>query len=237
MPARIRRTIGSSTALVVLGLTALLAMNELSRLIGEVLAADGHTHTLAAVIGLGAGSELDAWADWRSAAFSPMAFIVAHSLVDLLFVTAYGVLGYRLFRFGELSTGRSAARPLVLLYSVIAFDLLEDLLVVTLALTPDDQLPVVLAIASGAKWAATVVLVLYALLFLPALLGIAYVVVRWRRPVTIVEETAAVDNPFAELEALLEKLEAATLDERDVAELEALAVELEAAASRLERVA
>jgi len=79
--------------------------------------------------------------------------------------------------------------------------------------------------------------VVYALLFLPALLGIAYVVVRWRRPVTIVEETAAVDNPFAELEALLEKLEAATLDERDVAELEALAVELEAAASRLERVA
>lgn len=171
MPARIRRTIGSSTALVVVALTALLAMNELSRLVGEVLAADGHTHSIAAVIGLSAGSELDAWADWRSAAFSPMAFIVAHSLIDLLFITAYGVLGYRLFRFAETTHGHSAERPLVLLYSVIAFDLLENALVVTLALTPDDQLPVVLAVASYAKWAATLVLVLYALL--STLLGTA----------------------------------------------------------------
>jgi hypothetical protein len=78
--------------------------------------------------------------------------------------------------------------------------------------------------------------VLYALLFLPALLGIAYVVVRARRPVRIVE--AAVEtNPFAELESLLDELERATLDERDAAELEALAQGLEEAAARLERVA
>ena len=44
-------------------------------------------------------------------------------------------------------------------------------------------------------------------------------------------------HPFAELDSLLEKLEASTLDERDVTELEQLAAELEAAAARLERVA
>jgi hypothetical protein len=76
---------------------------------------------------------------------------------------------------------------------------------------------------------------LYALLFLPALLAIAYVAARARRPVRIVEE-AVPDNPFSALETLLEQLERKTLDERDVAELEALADELEAAASRLERV-
>ena len=77
---------------------------------------------------------------------------------------------------------------------------------------------------------------LLALLFLPAVAAIAYVLVRARRKVTIVEEAAGADNPFAELDALLEKLEAATLDERDVAELEQLAAELEAAAARLEGV-
>ncbi len=167
---RIRRTIGSSTALVVLGIAALVTLNELSRLVGEVLAADGHTHAIADVIGLGAGSELDAWADWRSAAFSPTALIVGHALVDLLFITAYGVLAYRLFRFAERSEGRSADRPLVLLYSVIAFDLIEDALLAALALTGDERLPIVLAVVVYAKWAATLVLVLYALL--GSLLGV-----------------------------------------------------------------
>ncbi len=161
---RIRRTIGSSTALGVLAVAALVTLNELSRLVGEVLAADGHTHAIADVIGLGAGSELDAWADWRSAAFSPMALIIAHTLVDLVFITAYGVLAYRLFRVAERAQGRSADRALVLLYSIIAFDLLEDLLVAGIALTADERLPLVLAAVVYAKWAATLVLVLYALL-------------------------------------------------------------------------
>ena len=77
---------------------------------------------------------------------------------------------------------------------------------------------------------------LYALLFLPALLALGCVVVRVRRPVTIVEEAAVVTTPFSTLETLLGELERKTLDERDVAELEALADELEAAAQRLERV-
>ena len=68
--------------------------------------------------------------------------------------------------------------------------------------------------------------VLYALLFLPALLAIAFVVLR--RPKTLAE--AIPENPFAELDELLAELESATLDERSAAELEALA-------QRLERIA
>jgi hypothetical protein len=68
--------------------------------------------------------------------------------------------------------------------------------------------------------------VLYALLFLPALLAIAYVVTR--RTKTL--EEAVVVNPFETVDSLLTQLESATLEERDVAELERLADELERAA-------
>ncbi len=84
MRLALRRSIGSSTALGALALAALIGMNELSRLIGEVLATDGHSHSLADVIGLGAGAELEAWVDWRSAAFSTSAFIVVHAALDLV---------------------------------------------------------------------------------------------------------------------------------------------------------
>jgi hypothetical protein len=103
-----------------------------------------------------------------------------------------------------------------------------------------------------------VVPVLYALLFLPALVASAYVVLRWRRPRVLAETavvkpppaalvvTEAVPEPAAQisgeadplqaLEALLLELERATLDERDVEELERLAEQLEATARELERV-
>jgi hypothetical protein len=80
-----------------------------------------------------------------------------------------------------------------------------------------------------------VVAVLYALLFLPALVAIAYVVLRPRR--TTIAEEAVAANPFDVIDAILEQLESATLEERGVAELERLAAELEAAASQLERAA
>jgi hypothetical protein len=91
--------------------------------------------------------------------------------------------------------------------------------------------------------------VLYALLFLPALVAIAIVVVR--RPVRVLEEVAAQPatisgrvDPVATLDALLAELEGATvridgadeLDDRAVLELERLADLLEAAALSLERV-
>ena len=68
--------------------------------------------------------------------------------------------------------------------------------------------------------------VLYALLFLPALVAIAFVVLR--RPKTLAE--AVPENTFAELDELLAELESATLDERSAAELDTLA-------ERLERIA
>jgi hypothetical protein len=79
-----------------------------------------------------------------------------------------------------------------------------------------------------------VLLVLYALLFLPALLAAAYVLLL-RRPKTV--ELAVEANPFETIDAVLAKLEATTLDARRVDELERLAEELEAAAAQLERVA
>jgi hypothetical protein len=77
--------------------------------------------------------------------------------------------------------------------------------------------------------------VLYALLFLPALVAIVYIVSR--RPRTLAETATVAENPFETIDSLLTRLESATLEERDVAELERLADELERAASELERVA
>jgi hypothetical protein len=76
--------------------------------------------------------------------------------------------------------------------------------------------------------------VLYALLFVPALLAIVYVATRRTR--TLEEAVLATENPFEALDSILTRLESATLEERDVAELELLADELERAARELERV-
>jgi hypothetical protein len=91
--------------------------------------------------------------------------------------------------------------------------------------------------------------VLYALLFLPALLAIAFVLVR--RPVRVLAETALPPatvsgdlDPMAALDALLAELEGTTvridgaeeLDEHAVLALERLADKFEAAAAGLERV-
>jgi hypothetical protein len=92
---------------------------------------------------------------------------------------------------------------------------------------------------------------LYALLFLPALAAIAFVVLR-PRPTRVLAEIAPAPasisgdaDPLAALDALLVELEGATvridgadeLDERAVVELERLADKLEAAAASFERVA
>jgi uncharacterized lipoprotein YajG len=89
-----------------------------------------------------------------------------------------------------------------------------------------------------------------ALLFIPALVAIA-VVVLVRRPVRVLAEVAAPPatisgavDPIATLDALLAELEGATvrldgadeLDDNAVAQLERLADKLEAAAASLERV-
>ena len=82
---------------------------------------------------------------------------------------------------------------------------------------------------------------LLALLFVPALVAIAVVLVR--RPVRVLAEVAAPPatisgavDPVATLDALLAELEGATLADNSVAQLEQLAEKLEAAAASLERV-
>jgi hypothetical protein len=96
--------------------------------------------------------------------------------------------------------------------------------------------------------------VLTALLFLPAILAIAILVLRWRRtpePMRVLAEAvppaATISgpvDPIEALDALLAELEGATvridgadvLDESAVVELELLADKLEAAAATLEHV-
>lgn len=96
---------------------------------------------------------------------------------------------------------------------------------------------------------------LYALLFVPALVAISFAVVRWRRPTPVRVLAEAVPPPaatisgevdaVAALDALLAELERATvriggadeLTDAAVLELELLADKLEAAAASLERVA
>jgi uncharacterized lipoprotein YajG len=94
-----------------------------------------------------------------------------------------------------------------------------------------------------------VAVVQLALLFIPAVVAIAILLIR--RPVRILAEVAAPPatisgavDPIATLDALLAELEGATvrldgadeLDDNAVAQLERLADKLEAAAASLERV-
>jgi hypothetical protein len=86
-----------------------------------------------------------------------------------------------------------------------------------------------------------VTIVLLALLFLPALVAIAVVVVRRRPRVLEAAAPAApaisgAPDPIATLDSLLAELEGSALDGRAVAELERLADRLEAAAASFERV-
>jgi hypothetical protein len=84
--------------------------------------------------------------------------------------------------------------------------------------------------------------VLLALLFIPALVAIALVLLV-RRPVRVLAEVAVPPasisgsaDPIATLDALLAELEGASLTDNSVVQLEQLADKLEAAAASLERV-
>ncbi len=93
---------------------------------------------------------------------------------------------------------------------------------------------------------------LYALLFLPALAAITFILLRPRHKPRVLAEAAAPPatitgdiDPLAALDALLVELESTTvriggadeLDDQAVTDLEQLAEKLEAAAASLERVA
>ena len=174
----VRASVGSSTALAIIAVVALVTMNELSRLIHDVIGDGGRTHSLNEVIGFSAGTESEAWSDWHGAAsFSPAAFIAIRTLVDLVFIVCYVTLARRLiFWFRDHASTRSAstappksARPgLRIVFFVLVFDCAEDALLLLFASWLHTGVPGwltwLLVVVTYAKWAATIVLVLYLLL-------------------------------------------------------------------------
>ena len=91
---RLRRSLFSSTALALFAVVFQIVRNELDRLIGEVLSADGHTHTLGDITGFGAGVQTNAWGAWKSAgaASSAQGFVLISTAFDVLFITCAAVL-------------------------------------------------------------------------------------------------------------------------------------------------
>ncbi|AYF98475.1 hypothetical protein [Protaetiibacter intestinalis] len=163
---RLRRGPFSSAALGVLGLAALLVIHELDRLIADVLTPSGRTHALSEVTGVGAFFETEAWGDWAGADFPVGALVVASIVADLVLVACYAVLLLRLVDHvtGADAAGRRVGR--ILVGALVAADLLEDALVVVLALLPAPPvwLAVLQAAASTLKFLAILVFAVFALL-------------------------------------------------------------------------
>ena len=160
-----RLSLRSSGLLAALVLACLIAMNEIDRLIGDVLAADGHTHTIAEVTGLGAGAATEAWADWRSATYSPDAFLLIHCAIDAIFIFLYVILGLRLIN--AVAGPALSSIATILLFSLAAFDTLQDVSIVAITLSPFDPGwigPGFVVVASYAVWSTLAILVLYLLL-------------------------------------------------------------------------
>lgn len=167
----VRFTIFSSTFFALVGFAALLTMNELDRLINDVVAPSGHVHAISSVIGFSAAAEIEAWADWRltSPTFDVLALVRAHGLLDLLFIGAYVGLGIRLILraktlHAHAGTPNSSARwSVILLSSLAGADLAEDALVVVLSCVDITWLSYVLAVVTYLKWAATLFFALHLL--------------------------------------------------------------------------
>ena len=174
---RLRRSLFSSTALALGAVAFQIVRNELDRLIGEVLSADGHTHTLGDVTGFGAAVQTNAWDAWKSAsaASSAQGFIAISVVFDILVLACAAILIYRLIRFSTASWDRAHPGPRVSLpkaASVLAvgvgLSLVSDVLVLVLDLQSNaalqSWLSVTLAAVSYLRLAAVVLLALQLLL-------------------------------------------------------------------------
>ena len=174
---KLRRSILSSTALALFAVAFLIVRNELDRLIGEVLSADGHTHSLSDVTGFAAAVQTNAWAGWKSAsaAASAQSFIAIATGFELLFLACVAVLAYRLIEFSvrawnsdHRSSRVSVLKASYVLLTAVGLSLLGDVLVLALDLLPGHAAPgwltVVLAVVSYARLAAIALLVLQFLL-------------------------------------------------------------------------
>lgn len=173
----LRRTLGSSAAVAVLAVAIVITLNEIDRLVGQVLGGGGRTHSLAAITGVGAGAEFDAWRDWSEAAFSPQSLIVLFVLLDCALIACYAVLLRRLVlsavsattaRNPDAVAPRAAIPGLRMVGLLVALDSLENAMVLVLAAALPaagtgalDAATVVLITASYLKLATGVVLALY----------------------------------------------------------------------------
>ncbi len=164
----VTQTLRSSVTVGMLAAAILIAMNEIDRLVEQVVGLNGHTHGISAVISPLAWSERSAWTDWSGASTFPGYFIALHTALDLLFILSYTVLGTRLL--GRIS--RPARRaPSILFILLVTADLFEDALIVMdlcLASGPHLAVPAwlagVTAAASLVKWGATLLFALFCFL-------------------------------------------------------------------------
>lgn len=162
----LRASVFSSVALVVVALGAWVAMNELDRLIADVVSPSGRTHALSGLFGPGAALETEAWGDWAAAAYPVEALIRAHLAIDLVFIACYATLLRRLVRRVAAEGSRSRRWGLRLAAAVVVADLLEDAMLLWLGFLGADAgwlvwLPVV---ATCLKWAAIVAMLGFLLL-------------------------------------------------------------------------
>lgn len=177
----LRATIISSTFFVLLIIASNLAINELDRLVADVVSEGGRAHSLKSVFGLGAAAETEAWADWRDSAFKVLPLVRLSIYFDLIFIGCYAWLGVRLVNFARdravrantaieaAASGTGSAPvllttsrrwPLFLLLLLVGADVAEDALLFTLTVTADHQPLVALAqvVLTYLKWASTIVL-------------------------------------------------------------------------------
>lgn len=152
----LRRTVASSTALALLALASLLVMNELDRLIADVVSPSGRTHALSSVYGFGAALETEAWGDWAASDFPVGQLVRASVLVDLVFIACYAVLLLRVVRRVAVPGSSSARWGVRLVAAFMIADLAEDALLFTLSFSgaPPEWLVWAQVAATYAKFAA-----------------------------------------------------------------------------------
>jgi len=130
---RLRASVFSSVALALLALAALLVMNELDRLIADVVSPSGRTHALSGVYGPTAFLETEAWGDWAASAFPVASLIRASVLADLVLIACYTTLLVRLVRRVTREGIRVRRWGLGLVAALAIADLAEDALLVALS--------------------------------------------------------------------------------------------------------
>ncbi|PZQ88098.1 MAG: hypothetical protein DI534_11520 [Leifsonia xyli] len=130
---RLRAGPFSSVALLLLALAAVIVINELDRLVGDVVSPSGRTHTLSGVYGPTSFLETEAWGDWASSTFPVGALIRASVVADLVLIACYSALLLRLVRRLTTAGTRSRRWGVRLVATLALADLAEDVLLVALS--------------------------------------------------------------------------------------------------------